>query len=774
MKFSKFIIVFLLSLNFTSSLAFEDVADDYKFFEAIDYLKSNEIINGYDDGTFKPLNNLNRAEALKIMMLSSDFSLKGESDCFDDVPSNVWYEDYVCSAKSYGFIKGYEGNLFKPDQEISRAEALKISMELMKLEASSVFENVYFDVKSDDWFYDYVVSANNLNLLPFTRSFLPNKSITRGELSEVFYRTLTLDIAGASVDSEPENDIEVLPEDVVEPEVSNEPEPNEPQNVVTEEVTQDDFNFDLFTGVTLSSSFDDSFYKNTFKNIKGEAENAEFVFVGFQIDNSALKVEKFPVVNGSFDVNILVPDSNSLKLAIYLEGAKQTKLFEIDADEPTAELDAIDDLNLSFGFDGKPYLNVSGLDSAMKLEFTDGSKTKSFYINESSRFYVPKMFFEGFKEGELTYKVYGTELLKTDSVQITNNYYSEVAVATMVNSLPLTYEAGDNFQITGQTQAQLNDDLYLIKPDGLVLKLTDEVNVNGNSFSFELDLTDSGVYFVELNNVSGIAEINHPIYLEGLWPVVPDFRDTMEMNQLSSLDVNAVINQALGLINESRLKYGLDEVVIDNSLNQLAQYHADNMVNQNFVAHVDHLGEGPNERRLRFDIKSFVGENLTYNNFGGVLAAHDLLMRSAIHRANILNPNWNSVGIGARLNADNALHFVQEFSYDIDKVFETFDKNIKMVYDQINTNQELLDVLNAWTQIMQETNRYELSIDGQEVTDLIPEDLGFQNYRLQMTLNVYPETLLDSIDSFNLNGTVVYKNVQSDDGKLYTLIITAT
>lgn len=773
MKFTKFFLVFVAALQFSNSFAFNDVSGDYKFFEAIDYLKKNNIINGYKDGSFKPLNNLNRAEALKIMMLSSDFKLKGLSGCFNDVPANIWYEDYVCSAKSYGFIKGYEGNLFKPDQEISRAEALKISMEVMQLKVSSKFENVYFDVKSDDWYYDYVVTANELNLLPFTRSFLANKSIIRGELSEVFYRTLTLDTSDKLLDSEPQ--ISEPESDVsVETEITVDPEEADTSNVSTESVSQDNFNFDLFTGVSLSSSFDESFYKNTFKNIKGQADGAKYVFVGFQIDNSDLRVEKFPVVNGSFDVNVLVPDSNNLKLAIYLPGATQTKLLEIDANEPIAELDVIDSFNLTFGFDGKSYLNVSGLDSAVKLEFTDGSKTKSFYINESSRFYIPKMFFEGFKEGDLTYKVYGTELLKTDKVQVTHNYYSEVNGDTTVNSLPLTYEAGDNFQITGQSEAQLNDDLYLIKPDGMVLKLTDEVNVNGNSFSFELDLPDSGVYFVELNNVSGIAEINHPIYLEGLWPVIPDFRDTMEMNQLSSLDVNAVINQALGLINESRSKYGLDEVVIDNSLNQLAQYHANNMVNQNFVAHVDHLGEGPNERRLRFDIKSFVGENLTYNNFGGVLAAHDLLMRSAIHRANILNPNWNSVGIGARLNADNALHFVQEFSYDIDKVFETFDKNIKMVYDRVNTNQELLDVLNAWTQIMQETNRYELSIDGQEVTDLIPEDLGFQNYRLQMTLNVYPETLLDSIDSFNLNGTVVYKNVQSDDGKLYTLIITAT
>ena len=75
---------------------------------------------------------------------------------------------------------------------------------------------------------------------------------------------------------------------------------------------------------------------------------------------------------------------------------------------------------------------------------------------------------------------------------------------------------------------------------------------------------------------------------------------------------------------------------------------------------------------------------------------------------------------------------------------------------------------------MKEKNRYEVSIDGQSLLDLLPNDLGFTSYRVTMNVFAYPSSLLESLEDLNLNNTVVYRSVQAEDGKLYTIFVTAS
>ena len=101
----------------------------------------------------------------------------------------------------------------------------------------------------------------------------------------------------------------------------------------------------------------------------------------------------------------------------------------------------------------------------------------------------------------------------------------------------ISYTRGQNLSLNGTTTADLNDDFFIIKPNGLVEKINDGVNVNANNFSVNYNLADSGVYFIEINNTAGFAEVNHPLYVEGLWPVIPDFRASNDFQQISSLNL---------------------------------------------------------------------------------------------------------------------------------------------------------------------------------------------------------------------------------------------
>lgn len=94
----------------------------------------NNIVEGYEDGTFRPDSAINRAEALKILLRASGVTPpKGYHfvNTFSDVPEDSWFSPYVLDAIQLGLVEGYEDGTFRPDSPITRAEAAKIVYLLM-------------------------------------------------------------------------------------------------------------------------------------------------------------------------------------------------------------------------------------------------------------------------------------------------------------------------------------------------------------------------------------------------------------------------------------------------------------------------------------------------------------------------------------------------------------------------------------------------------------------------------------------------------------------
>jgi hypothetical protein len=59
--------VFLIGMTFASAQSFNDI-DGYSWEKSVEYLKENGVVQGYDDGSFKPENLINRAEFTKIIV----------------------------------------------------------------------------------------------------------------------------------------------------------------------------------------------------------------------------------------------------------------------------------------------------------------------------------------------------------------------------------------------------------------------------------------------------------------------------------------------------------------------------------------------------------------------------------------------------------------------------------------------------------------------------------------------------------------------------------
>jgi polyhydroxybutyrate depolymerase len=98
----------------------------YRYKEAVTYLQGRDVIGGYPDGTFKPKQTINRAELLKIVFKGKSALEPVQRRCFSDVNPDAWFAPYVCSAKTRGIIKGYPDGTFKPDEAVNFAEAIKM------------------------------------------------------------------------------------------------------------------------------------------------------------------------------------------------------------------------------------------------------------------------------------------------------------------------------------------------------------------------------------------------------------------------------------------------------------------------------------------------------------------------------------------------------------------------------------------------------------------------------------------------------------------------
>lgn len=153
-------------------------------------------------GLFKPDNNVTRAELVKIVLAATgvDVSQVTPIPVFSDLEPGQWYLPYVAKAKELGIIQGYEDGTFRPNSPVNRAEALKIILLASKhvtqadIDEARVNEAqdpdniaVLPDVPESDWFAPYVSYAATHNIIggKADGKFHAGDNMTRAEVSKV-------------------------------------------------------------------------------------------------------------------------------------------------------------------------------------------------------------------------------------------------------------------------------------------------------------------------------------------------------------------------------------------------------------------------------------------------------------------------------------------------------------------------------------------------------------------------------------------------------------
>ena len=155
------------------------------------------IITGYTDGdsySFLPANNLTRAEAATI--IARAYGLTAEDDAasaFSDVSSSYWASTYIEACVEAGIINGYEDGTFRPTQNVTRVELAKMIAVAEQL-ALDAAESSFSDVSSDHWGLQYIEACVEAGIVNgYTDgTFLPANNVTRAEAAAMIARALGL------------------------------------------------------------------------------------------------------------------------------------------------------------------------------------------------------------------------------------------------------------------------------------------------------------------------------------------------------------------------------------------------------------------------------------------------------------------------------------------------------------------------------------------------------------------------------------------------------
>lgn len=147
----------------TANNSFSDVSTDDWYNESVSTMANGKYITGYPDGTFGGNKNITRAEF--VAMLVRFIGVQNEDCSFTDVSRDYWAYGCIATATKAGWIAGYTDGTFKPEQPITRAEAMTIINRVLNRGVNEKSELMNFRVWPDNdpsaWYYYEVIEASN-------------------------------------------------------------------------------------------------------------------------------------------------------------------------------------------------------------------------------------------------------------------------------------------------------------------------------------------------------------------------------------------------------------------------------------------------------------------------------------------------------------------------------------------------------------------------------------------------------------------------------------
>jgi hypothetical protein len=180
--------------------SFTDVPANSPMFGAVEYLKARGVMQGYGDGTFKPDNKVNRAEAIKLIIASTATAEALQpytKTSYGDVPGDAWYLPYVEYAyKKAGIIDGPpKSSNFKGSDPVLKAQFFKMFFLANGIDVNGLYSEIKLPLAMDsasptEWYYPYMRFAisSSMTMVGQDGRLGPDQQLSRGDIAMLMYR----------------------------------------------------------------------------------------------------------------------------------------------------------------------------------------------------------------------------------------------------------------------------------------------------------------------------------------------------------------------------------------------------------------------------------------------------------------------------------------------------------------------------------------------------------------------------------------------------------
>ncbi|NEQ97212.1 MAG: DUF1565 domain-containing protein [Cyanothece sp. SIO2G6] len=158
-------------------------------------LADREIIGGFSDGTYRPNDPVTRAQFATIITNAFAPSVKRGAIAFTDVSPNFWASQAIQTAYQGGFVSGFPDNSFRPNQRVSRLQALVALANGLELSANNAVALAKYNDAGQipEWATLGIAAATEQNLVvnyPDVTLLNPNGNVTRADIAAFVYQAL--------------------------------------------------------------------------------------------------------------------------------------------------------------------------------------------------------------------------------------------------------------------------------------------------------------------------------------------------------------------------------------------------------------------------------------------------------------------------------------------------------------------------------------------------------------------------------------------------------
>ncbi|WP_138499876.1 S-layer homology domain-containing protein [Nostoc sp. PA-18-2419] len=187
---------------------FSDVSSNYWAADFIQQLSQRGVIAGFPDGSFRPEEAVTRAQFAAMVNKAFQKSQQRSPINFADVPSNYWAYSAIEQAYTIGFLSGYPGNRFEPNQAIPRQQVLVSLANGLDYTASANTESTlqYFNDASNIASYarSPIAAATEKQIVvnyPNVKFLNPTATATRAQVAAFIYQALVSSNQASAINS---------------------------------------------------------------------------------------------------------------------------------------------------------------------------------------------------------------------------------------------------------------------------------------------------------------------------------------------------------------------------------------------------------------------------------------------------------------------------------------------------------------------------------------------------------------------------------------------